>query len=101
MPKKQSLIANMIDIADKEAQYDRQSKRLLSMTVILAWILKSCVDEFRDFSIAYITNNCFVGKPEVMVHALHADHVDSMEEQQTQKIISRLNRLLSISSSRP
>ena len=72
MPKKQSLIANMIDIADKEAQYDRQSKRLLSMTVILAWILKSCVDEFRDFSIAYITNNCFVGKPEVMVHALHS-----------------------------
>lgn len=80
MARKQTLIANMIDATGKDAQYDRQSKRLLSMTVILAWILKSCVKEFKDFSIEYITNNCFVGKPEVMEHALHADHVNRAED---------------------
>ena len=50
MAEKQTLIADMIDSTDLEAKYDSQAKRLVSMTVILAWILKTCVDEFKQIA---------------------------------------------------
>lgn len=69
----QSLIANIIDTAGNEAQYDAQSKRLMSMTEILAWVLKTCVDEFKEFDVQFIMKNCFMGKPIVSQIAVDPD----------------------------
>ena len=33
--------------------------------IILAEILKECVEEFKDFDIKYIEDNCFVGEVQV------------------------------------
>ena len=83
---RQTLIANLIDTAGKEAQYDEQSRRLLSMTEILAWILKSCVDEFKEYDIPFIMKNCFVGKPIISQMAVHQDMPDMPEQaEQTEK----------------
>lgn len=65
MAQKQTLIAELIDSANLEAKYDAQAKRLVGMTVILAWILKSCVDEFKQFDVNFIMKNCFIGVPEI------------------------------------
>lgn len=55
MAERQTLIANLIDETDVKAKYDRQAKRLLANTAVLAWLLRSCIDEFHDFDVDYIT----------------------------------------------
>ena len=61
----QTGIANSIDIAKQEAQYDSCAKKLLSNIIILAWILKECVPEFKQYSVAQIANDCIEGEPQV------------------------------------
>ena len=61
---KTSLAAG-IDIAKNKADYDAACKRLLSEKIILAWIMKSCLDEFRDFDVNFIAEKCIEGEPYV------------------------------------
>ena len=42
-----------LDAAAKKAAYDQNAKAILSHKVLLAWILKSCVREFKRYKIAY------------------------------------------------
>lgn len=76
MAERQTLIANLIDETDVKARYDRQAKRLLANTAVLAWLLRSCIDEFHDFDVDYIMRNCFVGAPELSTKAVHMDMPD-------------------------
>lgn len=76
MAERQTLIANLIDETDVKAKYDRQVKRLIANTAILAWILHSCVDEFKGYDVDYIMKNCFVGTPELSLKAVHMDMPD-------------------------
>ena len=46
-----SEIAKDIETTNQKAQYDSCVKKLLSEKIILAWILKECVEEFKPFSI--------------------------------------------------
>ncbi len=41
-------IAKNISVADEKASYDAACKRLLSEKIILAWIMKNCLEEYRD-----------------------------------------------------
>ena len=72
----QSYLSNLIDISEDKAKYDRQAKKLLSSTGILAWILKSCVPEFSAFDIPFIMEHCIEGKAEVAERAVHQDVKD-------------------------
>ena len=47
------------------ATYDATAKKFLSHKIILAWILKHCVDEFKDRSIKDIANKYIEGTPEI------------------------------------
>lgn len=76
----QTLIANLIDKTDTRAQYDEEAKRLLSLSEILAWILHSCVDEFKSYDVPFIMKNCFVGKPIISVKAVHPDMPDKTDK---------------------
>ncbi|MCR5661800.1 MAG: hypothetical protein K6G50_06695 [bacterium] len=62
MDMKTSLAAG-IDIAKNKADYDAACKRLLSEKIILAWIMKSCLDEFRGFDVNFIAEKCIEGTP--------------------------------------
>ena len=78
--KRQTLIANLIDKTDTRAQYDEEAKRLLSLSEILAWILHSCVDEFKSYDVPFIMKNCFVGKPIISVKAVYPDMPDRTDK---------------------
>lgn len=53
-----------IYLAGKNPEYDAAEKKLLSSKKILAWILKYCVEEFKDSSIADIRDRYIIGIPE-------------------------------------
>lgn len=53
-----------IYLAGKNPEYDAAAKKLLSSKKILAWILKYCVEEFKDSSIADIRDRYIIGIPE-------------------------------------
>ena len=69
-------IAKAIDVVDWRAQYDKCVKRLLSQKIILAWILKECVDEFKPFTIEQIMCDCIEGEISVSVRAVDQDELD-------------------------
>jgi hypothetical protein len=54
-----------IDSADIGAQYDAACKRVLSEKIILAYIMKECLEEFSDASLDDIANKYIEGTPEI------------------------------------
>ena len=58
-------IAEDIRATDQNAQYDAACRRLLSDRTILAWIMKSCLEEYRDCDIKEIAEKYIEGTPEV------------------------------------
>ena len=44
----ETTLAESIRTMDKSAQYDAACKRLLAIKIILAWIMKSCLKEFKN-----------------------------------------------------
>lgn len=76
----QSKIAKIIDTTQQEAQYDSCVKRILSEKIILAWILKECVDEFKPYSIQRIMRDCIEGEAQISEIAVDQDELDYTEE---------------------
>ncbi len=58
-------IAEDIRIADQNSQYDDACKKLLSEKIILAWIMKSCLDEYRNCDVKEIAEKYIEGTPQV------------------------------------
>lgn len=69
-------ISTTIDSTEQQAQYDASVKRLLSEKIILAWILKECVTEFKPFSISQIVKDCIEGEPQISIIAVDPDELD-------------------------
>ena len=76
----QSKISKIIDTSKQEAQYDACVKRILSEKIILAWILKECVDEFKQYSIPQIMKECIEGEPKISTVAVDQDEMDYTED---------------------
>lgn len=58
-------IAEDIHATDQNTQYDAACKRLLSQKIILAWIMKSCLEEYRDCDVKDIAEKYIEGQPQV------------------------------------
>ncbi|MDO5296861.1 MAG: hypothetical protein Q4F00_09555 [bacterium] len=58
-------IAAGIDITAKRAAYDAVCKRLISEKIILAWIMHSCLSEFREIDVKTIAEKYIEGQPYV------------------------------------
>jgi len=56
MTKIDTHLAGILDTAGDSASYDAACKRLLANKVILAWIMKSCMEEYRNCSIEEIAS---------------------------------------------
>ena len=80
--KAESTLAKMISTAGEKAAYDRACKRLLANKIILAWIMKSCLEEYRDCEISEIASRYIEGEAQISEVAVHPD-----EEVQSQQII--------------
>lgn len=48
MTKVENTLAKYITTAAEGAAYDVACKRLLANKIILAWIMKSCLEEYRE-----------------------------------------------------
>lgn len=62
---REASISQGIRIADEKARYDAACKRLLSEKRILAWIMKSCLEEYRDCTIEDIAERYIEGQPQI------------------------------------
>lgn len=63
--KKETTVARSIRLADGRAAYDAACKQILANKYILAWIMKSCLDEYRDCEIKEIAERYIEGTPEI------------------------------------
>ncbi len=54
-----------IYLAGKNPAYDALAKKLIATKTILSWILKYCVEEFKDTPLSDIRNKYIIGTPEV------------------------------------
>ena len=69
-------IAKNIRVADEKASYDAACKRLLSEKIILAWIMKNCLEEYRDCDVEEIAEKYIEGTPQVGEVAVAADETN-------------------------
>ncbi len=72
-------IADALQTADAKARYDNACKRLLSNKRVLAWILKECVEEYRDIPVEEIAEKYIEGTPEISTIPVNPDasHITS------------------------
>ena len=50
----ESMLAETLQISEENARCDAACKRILSEKMILAWIMKSCLKEYRNFDVKEI-----------------------------------------------
>ena len=67
-----------IYLAGKNAAYDAAAKKLLASRKILAWILKYCVEEFKESEIADIRDRYIIGTPEVALTPVLPDQTNAV-----------------------
>ena len=75
-----SEIAQTIDVTETEKyrrRYDATAKKLVSQKAILAYILKSTMEEFQNVSVKKIAEELIEGTPEVSTIAVHQDTPDA------------------------
>ena len=71
--KYKSAIAGDIEAAREKANLDAACKRLLANKPILAWIMKSCLSEYADYTIKDIAEKYIEGTPEISSEPVHQD----------------------------
>lgn len=69
----ESILAKMISTAGEKAAYDNACKRLRANKIILAWIMKSCLEEYRDCGISEIASKYIEGEAQISEAAVYPD----------------------------
>ena len=60
----ETTVAESIRIVDAKAAYDAACKRALAEKIILAWIMKHCLIEFRHCDVSEIAEKFIDGTPQ-------------------------------------
>lgn len=89
--ERQTALAEAIDTVADKAKYDRCAKKLLSFKSIDAWILKTCVKEFSQFSVDYISEHCMSGEVEISEHAVHQDELNRSKRINSDEQVTKMN----------
>ena len=66
-------LSKMLSTAGQKAAYDHACKKLLANKIILAWIMKSCLPEYRDCTVHEIAERYIEGEPQISETAIHQD----------------------------
>lgn len=74
--KTETQLAKLIRVTKDKARYDSQVKKLLANRAILAWILKTCTEEFAPYSTKEI-EGCIRGEPEISLRSVHPNDLDA------------------------
>lgn len=67
----ETTISKNIRTAGNNADYDAACKRLLSEKVILAWIMKNCLEEYQNCGITEIVDNILKGNHRLQKYLSH------------------------------
>lgn len=74
---REKTIAKNMRIADDKAGYDAACKRLLSEKIILAWIMKNCLQEYLDCDVKEIAEQYIEDRPQVAEMAVAPDETNA------------------------
>ena len=69
----ENTLAKNITAAGEKAAYDAACKRLLANKIILAWIMKSCLEEYKTYSIHEIAEKYIEGVPQIAEATVNPD----------------------------
>ena len=81
-------LAKLIELTNDKAKYDAQVKKILANKAILAWILKTCTNEFSALSPKEIIS-CIEGEPEISAISVHATDPDNADQPDPPKQIQQ------------
>ena len=70
-------LAESIRTIDKNAQLDAACKQVLAVKIILAWIMKCCLEEFRDHDVNEIAEKYIEGEPAISKVAVSPDKTNA------------------------
>ena len=75
-------IAQNLKVADKNAafKYDESARNIVAQKSVLAYILKSALDEYAAYTVQEITERFIEGEPELRKIAVHQDHPDRKDD---------------------
>ena len=73
--RRQTQLAKLIEASEDKIRYDTQVKKVLANEAILAWILKTCTEEFASCSLHEI-RKC-IEVPEISRKAVHQNEPDA------------------------
>ena len=76
----ETTIAKNIRVSDSDAQYDAACKRLLSERIILAWIMKSCLQEYQGLDVKEIAEKYIEGQPSVGETPVYPDETNAASQ---------------------
>jgi len=74
----ETTIAENLRNTYEKAQYDAACKRLLSEKIILAWIMKECLEEYKDYDVKEIAEKYIEGEPQVSTVPVMPDAAGTM-----------------------
>jgi hypothetical protein len=77
----ENTLSKNITSAGDNASYDASCKRLLANKIILAWIMKSCIAEYRDFDVKEIAEKYIEGSPQISEVVVNPDEETDGGEQ--------------------
>lgn len=75
----ENTLSKHISTADSSAAYDAACKRLLANKNILAWIMKCCLEEYRNCDVGEIAEKYIEGTPQIAQEAVNPDETAGSE----------------------
>ena len=77
--KRKSILYKDLEVSRAKEIYDESCKNILANKIILAWIMKSCMKEYKDCSIYDIADHYIEGTPEISQREVHRDEAPASD----------------------
>ena len=77
--KRKSILYKDLEVSRAKEIYDESCKNILVNKIILAWIMKSCMKEYKDCSIRDIADHYIEGIPEISQREVHRDEAPASD----------------------
>lgn len=77
--KRKSILYKDLEVSRAKEIYDESCKNILANKIILAWIMKSCMKEYKDCSICDIADHYIEGTPEISQREVHRDETPASD----------------------
>ncbi len=84
-------LAHTIGQTENESRYDKATKKLLANKLVLAHIMKGCVEEYRSCPVNEIAEKYIEGEPEIGAVGVHADDTNRAHRSTADSTISGSN----------